>query len=787
MQRIVSNGLKIDLHIHSCFSSNKDKAKVRNNTLANLPILVEKLDSNGVNLCSITDHDVFSYEMYSTLKKNEEEDNTIKKVLPGVEFSVCFEFEGKESIIHIVTIFSDENDDKVQKIEKLIRDNPPTYKQAYRENDFLFLLRKININTILIAHQKNSLTSKKTRKHDANTLGETKFLEFVYTDYFEAFEFKNRRNEVLNKNFLLQHDYTEEIRFVTGTDCHDWTVYPSETPSEIIDHFPYTFAKCLPTFKGLVMAITDHSRLKMVDSFFTATKYTLPSIKILNSKQEIEIPLSKGINAIVGDNSIGKSLLLHEITGYTKLNGQLPKTVKNGYKKYLQRYSIKIPKQISSEQLFCFDMQGEVRRKFEEKTLNATDFLGQYFPRPIDSSKYNTVIENEIKRIIEYLRKKFDYDRKIKELASFMIEVSQDDAESLTFVNNVGRAKHKTDKLQDITIQYDNVDIQLVSLIQLGLDAEDIRYINEVRSKLISMRTKYNDRLETIKSENGRIDVVSDVMRKIIEHHSHSISDMQKRKSSFSEHTISLKNQISDLIRDERSIETYSTDESSITIDATSNKVFDYEFVSKLNIEVINSDYLKSLITRVLRTGKTINWETITEKELQDSLLKYDNSSVLQFLENAMKQLVKEDLRQINSIICQGMDKYAELSSGLDAKIYFDLLSYESQKDGIYIIDQPEDNISQSAIRDYLLDRFKTMGENRQVIMVTHNPQFIVNLDVDNIIFISQKNGELLLQSGALEYTCDDYNVIDIVAKNIDGGLDSLKKRLKRYEKTSEL
>ncbi|WP_455646967.1 hypothetical protein, partial [Leuconostoc sp.] len=43
-------------------------------------------------------------------------------------------------------------------------------------------------------------------------------------------------------------------------------------------------------------------------------------------------------------------------------------------------------------------------------------------------------------------------------------------------------------------------------------------------------------------------------------------------------------------------------------------------------------------------------------------------------------------------------DKYAEMSSGLDAKIYFDLLCSEMQHDGIYLIDQPEDNISQKAI-----------------------------------------------------------------------------------------
>ena len=70
--------------------------------------------------------------------------------------------------------------------------------------------------------------------------------------------------------------------------------------------------------------------------------------------------------------------------------------------------------------------------------------------------------------------------------------------------------------------------------------------------------------------------------------------------------------------------------------------------------------------------------------------------------------------------------------------------------------------------------------------MVTHNPQFIVNLDVDNIIYISKKTGDFIVQSGALEFVCDEYDILDIVANNIDGGLDSIKKRWKRYEKNNK-
>ena len=128
-------------------------------------------------------------------------------------------------------------------------------------------------------------------------------------------------------------------------------------------------------------------------------------------------------------------------------------------------------------------------------------------------------------------------------------------------------------------------------------------------------------------------------------------------------------------------------------------------------------------------------------------------------------------------------DKYKELSQGFNAQIYFDIISYDEQTKGIYIVDQPEDNVSQKAIKEYLLDRFKTMSSNRQIIFVTHNPQFIVNLDVDNVVYLGKNEDGFYVQSGALEYYDSDYDILKIVAENIDGGIESINRRWKRYEK----
>ena len=49
------------------------------------------------------------------------------------------------------------------------------------------------------------------------------------------------------------------------------------------------------------------------------------------------------------------------------------------------------------------------------------------------------------------------------------------------------------------------------------------------------------------------------------------------------------------------------------------------------------------------------------------------------------------------------------------------------------------------------------------------------------------KYGKAQIQSGALEYVCPEYSVLEIVADNIDGGLESIQKRWKRYEKVNRI
>ena len=243
---------------------------------------------------------------------------------------------------------------------------------------------------------------------------------------------------------------------------------------------------------------------------------------------------------------------------------------------------------------------------------------------------------------------------------------------------------------------------------------------------------------------------------------------------------------MAEILGAQKELELFESNISETIIIPESNPVDKYRFISKLQIEKIDNKYVSEVIESVIKSGKCINTKEITESELKDMIKKYPNEdelAPLDVLKTKIESRLESDFKVRNTIVEENMDVYDEGSAGFDAQMYFTFLSGEMRDKGVYIIDQPEDHISQKAIKDFVLDQFRRMGQQRQVIMVTHNPQFIVNLDVDNVIYLSKIDGKFTIQSGALEYENERYSVLRIVADNIEGGLQTIQGRMKRYEK----
>lgn len=778
---IVESGVKVDFHIHSIASKHKEEpGKVEKATIENLEQLVQNLNDREINMCSISDHDNFDIEIYKKLKLQENQ-GSIKKVLPGIEFSVMY----NSTVIHIITIFDDCDEEKLEKIQNLIFDtskNKPLYdeREAFSEEKFLEIVKQIDLNVVMIAHQKETLSSKSSRNNDVMSLGKEKFNELVFLDYFESFEFKNKRNEIFNKYYIENNQdnlKNENLRFITGSDCHKWEEYPVED-----ENFSFTFLKCLPTFRGLAMAITNTKRIKLVNSFFSSSDNKIDNIKLSINGQEQNITLSKGINAIIGDNSIGKSLLIHKLTNYENLKDS---KVEKKYEDYLNKNNVQINTIISPEKIYRFDKQGSVREMFEKKTFNVNGFLNEYFPSIPNVEKYKTKVKDEIGRYIQVIKNKYDYRENNKKITNISIKIFEENAKSLNIQKTKKSYKTKIQNLNNVIGEFEEIILKLDKLIKnKNIFIEDIELLTEQKNIYNSLIDKYYNEIENFKFKNNKIKIMNDCLGKLGQKLQKTKTDNTKAIENYENTIETFEDNIVSLYMQSQKEREYNPNIEKEVIPIEYNNVGIYRFIHKCDTDEISNEYIIKTIKSVL--GKKIkDINKLTDDNISDKIEGEDFYEKLDNLKNKIFEKVDADFKY-KPVINNSDDKdiTKELSSGFNSKIYFDILSEQNQKDGIYVIDQPEDDVSQKSIKEFLLEDFYNMSQNRQVILITHNPQFIVNLDVDNVIYLGRDDmGKIIIQNGALEYYNETYDILKIVADNIDGGISSINERWKRYEK----
>jgi hypothetical protein len=111
------------------------------------------------------------------------------------------------------------------------------------------------------------------------------------------------------------------------------------------------------------------------------------------------------------------------------------------------------------------------------------------------------------------------------------------------------------------------------------------------------------------------------------------------------------------------------------------------------------------------------------------------------------------------------------------------------------IIDQPEENLDNLSVYKDLIKYFRDRKEYRQIIMVTHNPNLVVNTDAEQVI-VANYNGKrtprLEYSSGSLEDQAKhipnipvadlEDGIIEKVCDILEGGEHAFEKRKKKYQ-----
>jgi len=202
-----------------------------------------------------------------------------------------------------------------------------------------------------------------------------------------------------------------------------------------------------------------------------------------------------------------------------------------------------------------------------------------------------------------------------------------------------------------------------------------------------------------------------------------------------------------------------------------------------------------------------------------------DETLITDFLENVKNLFLQDDKREQYTIISQLRKEYTEqdfdnwqystryynisyslefngieldnLSPGLKGVALLILfLKLDEEDRRPILIDQPEENLDNRSVYRTLMKYFRDAKKRRQVIIVTHNPNLVVNTDSEQIIVadfdrgLKKQNSRICYVSGALENTfkndsasiiLEEQGIREHVCEILEGGKEAFEKRERKY------
>jgi predicted nucleic acid-binding Zn-ribbon protein/predicted ATPase len=183
--------------------------------------------------------------------------------------------------------------------------------------------------------------------------------------------------------------------------------------------------------------------------------------------------------------------------------------------------------------------------------------------------------------------------------------------------------------------------------------------------------------------------------------------------------------------------------------------------------------------------------------ELRNSFLRDADGNDITFADQLRKEKTEEDFNNwffdlSNFSVAYSIkfdDKDLQLLSPGQKGIVLLLVYLEvDQEDSRpLIIDQPEDNLDSLSVYSSLIEYFRKRKKTRQIIIITHNPNLVVNTDAEQIViadFDGIRNPHIQYNSGALEDTIgsdQEPGIREGVCRVLEGGREAFLRREQKY------
>lgn len=831
----------VDMHFHTNLSY--DAYENQNGIKYDISKIYK---NSNVKMVCLTDHNIFDYSAY--LKKENEFSSLKIKCLPGMELTI----DGVHWIIIMDDqklskdkIGSEFSKDLLSKINIDIDkyDINDFADKEYKATDIISLLDKYGINYIAIPHLDKDKGIFKNGGVDPQKI--EIFLNYIRDNIVYGFEtkyhdrfFDEKINKISKNVKILEENNSDKVNhlyeqlknlnsvkklssaFIYGSDYH------GKDNIKYIDlekDLFYMKAEC--SFQGLRLALLDYDSrifsLKRFEKYKKDTNKILEYITInINGKKE-KIYFGDGLNAIIGSRGTGKSYLLRCLIGE-----------KDDYKgsDIYEQIKIENVKIINETEKNNLDSQLDVdyisqKNSGKSTSNNIYDLLSE---APYDTDKFvkkirklSTTVNKEMK--IE------DYFREVNDCLNSYILLDNKknqvfDYSFLSTYNAFYSVSGETYKIVELIDNYvdfcskyiNNAENEINELKKFNktLDEfnEHLEYVKKLKKYGFSDYEGVNEYIKSIRKANDkkielnnknilRIKTTKEFIDKIKEKASKNISNEgQYYSTGF--------NNLSVRVKQLMKLMTICSIKSKKIKELNSKEINDKEDI------IIN----KNNISINLTIQHTLDIKDKKISDIMDIFKNYNNIykpnlKYIDLFENFGDKYIKEiypykDGRitkgeyngydifapKINPIITieyNGQKKdIAKLSPGEKADILLDLI-LDPNSNKILIIDQPEDDLDNETIFKKVVLKLRCIKMRRQVLIISHNANLVINGDSDSILICIKDNNEYRVINDSMEslikYDYSSINtkllndtILNISTHILDGGKDALSMRVKK-------
>jgi hypothetical protein len=231
---------------------------------------------------------------------------------------------------------------------------------------------------------------------------------------------------------------------------------------------------------------------------------------------------------------------------------------------------------------------------------------------------------------------------------------------------------------------------------------------------------------------------------------------------------------------------------------------------------IFKKDSISSFINERFNQRGTDRQNYVSEfvNNYQSKMVEYTNDFLQQTLEKKIdfkgiysdksqptvsSELLSANWFNITYKLTYQNDVLLDMSPGKQAFVILKLLLEFSDKKCPILIDQPEDSLDNRAIYNELVKYLKDKKKERQIVVVTHNPNVVVGADSEQVLVANQhgkdsKNKDSIkfqYVAGSLENTkekdkankivLESQGIREHVCEILEGGSEAFKKREQKY------